>query len=910
MPDIKQLVVRFRADLKGVDQGIQELNSKLDRQKKDIDQRYGTLLDGMRNSGRALTLGVTLPIVGIGAAAVNAAVEMESLERGLVAVTGSSAAAQAQLKRMIEVAKMPGLGFKEAIQASLQLQAIGFSAAEAEQTMKGLANEISRVGYGKEEFGRIMVQLTQMQSKGRLLQEDIRFIQNSAPEMAKAMKELYGTAVPEEINKMGVTAKQFILDVSGYFLKLPGLADTAKNSLENLSDTLFRASAAFGKQLLPTLKQVVDEASVLLQRFQNLSPETQQLAIKLGIAAAAAGPLLLGFNGLVTAGTTVAGVVRGIRAAIALKVAALAEAKAATAAEVAWLTTLTGSEEIATAQIQKNTIALRANALASKAAGLGMAAAWIAAAAAVAYLYKTIHDTNAKVEADARRNARVPKEIAEANNARYSGQLAGASDANLKLRLNKTTRDIQDARAQIEAAQGRRRWGEIPNEVARYDLESTKQEVKRLEAQRKAIQAEIDRRAQAGAQANQQATQNAKQQSEEARKLIAENEKANRAALQEKYILSQTNDTAKAIAEARVEYVNTLAEIAEKAKEAWEKHKVVLDVQTQINAAKFAYNAKVKEANEQAKKERAEAQKQAAEERKRLIETTQDRAVSDRTDRAIADAIRRGDEYGKADVEAAGSYVRAYVEYTRGKLTAGGMEKALAEFNQSIADTQQKRREDFEKKQKEEQERVVKAYEKSLGVWKETITAIGEGKAGAAEVMGDTRGAEMARLEADMTIRAEELRKRRREATSDQERNLVGILETNLAAEKQRKTFDILTGGVQSFYDRLKQRKEEAVRGWEQQREAAMRYYDDLKSRLTIGTMDQVWRQQMESGLRASVREPYIPPAPSSEITQADIQAAFSDLNTENREHTALLQRIAEGLERLGGTPGFGMQGA
>ena len=75
--------------------------------------------------GNKLSTGVSLPLAGFAGLAIRTATQFDSLQRGLIAVSGSADAANKQFERLKEVAKLPGLGFKEAIQGSINHQAAG-----------------------------------------------------------------------------------------------------------------------------------------------------------------------------------------------------------------------------------------------------------------------------------------------------------------------------------------------------------------------------------------------------------------------------------------------------------------------------------------------------------------------------------------------------------------------------------------------------------------------------------------------------------------------------------------------------------------------------------------------------------------------------------------------------------------
>ena len=74
--------------------------------------------------GRGISLGFTAPLMAIGATAVNAAADFDSLERALAGIMGGANAAAGEMSKLKEAAKLPGLGFEEAVRGSVNLQAV------------------------------------------------------------------------------------------------------------------------------------------------------------------------------------------------------------------------------------------------------------------------------------------------------------------------------------------------------------------------------------------------------------------------------------------------------------------------------------------------------------------------------------------------------------------------------------------------------------------------------------------------------------------------------------------------------------------------------------------------------------------------------------------------------------------
>jgi tape measure domain-containing protein len=273
---------------------------RLDKAEKSL-RGLNRAADQMKAAGKALTVGVSLPLAGLAGFSVKAAAEMDSLRRAMDAVTGSSAETSRQIGRLTVLAKLPGIGFQEAIQGSVRLQAIGFSAQFAERTLKGFANAIALTGGGRDELQRVQVQVGQLAAKGKILAMDLRPIIEAAPAVGRALRDAFGTVDPERIEAMGFSTDQFLDILLTQLEKLPQVSGGAKNAMENLADAGFRARAALGDALLPAVLPLVDGLANLLEKTESLNPKVMRTAIAFGAAAAVVGPLSIGIASLATA---------------------------------------------------------------------------------------------------------------------------------------------------------------------------------------------------------------------------------------------------------------------------------------------------------------------------------------------------------------------------------------------------------------------------------------------------------------------------------------------------------------------------------------------------------------------------------------------------------------------------------
>jgi len=290
--------------------------SSLSRELGKLESRMSKFGSQMQNIGSTMTQSLTLPLLGVGAASLKAFADMEKLEKGLTAIMGSSELAKDEIVKLREVAKLPGLGLKEAVQGSVNLQAVGLSAEEAKNTLMGFGTALAATGKGKVELEAIQYQLTQMISKNKLLAEDYKVIQSNLPLMAKGLEAAFGTSNIEKIRETGISAKEFALRLAEGLSILPETQNVTgglANSFENLSDNIFIALSDFGNTINKSLElekvftKVSDKIYAFVEGFKRLKPEVQSFIVYFGLTIAAIGPAIFIIGKLISTYGALAG---------------------------------------------------------------------------------------------------------------------------------------------------------------------------------------------------------------------------------------------------------------------------------------------------------------------------------------------------------------------------------------------------------------------------------------------------------------------------------------------------------------------------------------------------------------------------------------------------------------------------
>lgn len=285
---IAGMSVRIRADLT-------EFTSALERSQKKFE-KFG---DKLNKIGEGFSTYVTLPLAAIGAASLKTYGDIQALEKGLIAVAGSSEEASKQFKELREVAKLPGLGLKEAVQGSINLQAAGFSADLARRSLTAFGNALATVGKGKADLDGVNTALSQIASKGTISAEEINQIAERVPQIRKVMQEAFGTSNTEVLQKMGIDATTFVEKVVTELEKLPPVAGGINIAFENLSDSVLISLSTIGESINETFKveerlsKLAGFVEDLANKFNNLSPATKRFIVIAAAIAAAIGPALL-----------------------------------------------------------------------------------------------------------------------------------------------------------------------------------------------------------------------------------------------------------------------------------------------------------------------------------------------------------------------------------------------------------------------------------------------------------------------------------------------------------------------------------------------------------------------------------------------------------------------------------------
>lgn len=276
--------------------GIDTTN--LDKELGKVEKSMTKFGNTMKNVGSNLTQSLTLPIVGLGAASLKAFADMERLEGGLTAIMGSSKDAAIEMEKLRKVAENPGLALPQVVKASASLQSVGMDADKARNVIEQFGNAVARAQGGPAEFAGVVYGLTQISSSTSILAEDLNIVKERLPELNNILLKTFGTNTAEGLRNLNISNTEFIDVITNQLSVLDRANGGLNNSFDNLKDNINASLAELGKTINESLKleivfdKVSKKIQELVEKFKSLTPEQQENIVKIGLIAAAVGPLI------------------------------------------------------------------------------------------------------------------------------------------------------------------------------------------------------------------------------------------------------------------------------------------------------------------------------------------------------------------------------------------------------------------------------------------------------------------------------------------------------------------------------------------------------------------------------------------------------------------------------------------
>ena len=283
---LENLKVRITGDASKLVSALKQANTKV--------SAFGT---AMKNAGRNLSIGLTLPLAVAGGAAIKFA---SSFEESMNKVNVSFGNSKQQVKDFAQTT-LQQFGIAEG--SALDMAALfgdmatsmGLTrpaAADMSTSLVGLAGDLA-------SFKDIGIDQATTALAG-IFNGETESLKKLGIVMTEANLQRFAQdqGISSNIKKMSQAEKvalryQFIIaktaNAQGDFANT---SDSAANQMRSFQEGLKQLAQKFGEIILPTFTKLVTFANGLLQKFTELSPTTKKLIIVFAGIAAALGPVL------------------------------------------------------------------------------------------------------------------------------------------------------------------------------------------------------------------------------------------------------------------------------------------------------------------------------------------------------------------------------------------------------------------------------------------------------------------------------------------------------------------------------------------------------------------------------------------------------------------------------------------
>lgn len=291
------MVVRIVGDNSSLDKSIDESKSKM--------VSFG---EGASKIGKSLSLFVSLPLIGIGAAALKSSAGMESLETSFTTMLGSASKAAGLMGELKSLAASTPFEAEGLAKTTSTLLQFGVAQQDVIPILKTLGDV---AGGSQEKLDSMGLAFGQIQSTGRLMGQDLNQLINAGFNPLKEISRTTGSDMTElrqamengAISAQMVTAA-FKSATTGTGAFTDGMANASK-TLEGLTSTLGDDVAAMGRSfvdaLLPAVKETIKGMSKLAQDISGLNNESKGFILTTGLILVALGPILATVGFLATA---------------------------------------------------------------------------------------------------------------------------------------------------------------------------------------------------------------------------------------------------------------------------------------------------------------------------------------------------------------------------------------------------------------------------------------------------------------------------------------------------------------------------------------------------------------------------------------------------------------------------------
>ena len=288
MAKLGDLIVKIGADTR-------QFNTELGKLQRNIK----STADNITSLGKNMSMALTLPVVGLGAAAVKAAMDLQTMQTQFVSLTGGAEQAGQMVDRLNKFAAETPYEIEGIASAAKQLLAAGTDIDQVNGQLQFLGDIAAAAGVPIDEMAGIFAKV---QAKGKVELENLNQLAERGIPIFTMLSEATGL-LPSELGAGAVSVELFNQTLASMsaeggfaFNAMSNLSQTAAGKFSTAMDALKMAGAELGAQLLPMVTGIIEKVTELSEKFTALDDRTKRIIVVVGGVVAAIGPAIVAFG--------------------------------------------------------------------------------------------------------------------------------------------------------------------------------------------------------------------------------------------------------------------------------------------------------------------------------------------------------------------------------------------------------------------------------------------------------------------------------------------------------------------------------------------------------------------------------------------------------------------------------------